>query len=332
MKKLSPQEEGFQRMEIEVIPGLEAIRRCPEFYLGNLERKELFEALVFEALCHAINEAINHHCKRIQIDIDSAGAVCIQYDVGIPLDLDYTGRPVADVLLTELLACHNLKKHIEVGSKYCQYGLAALNAVCSEFQVDTVCNGLCGQQIYHKGMATQDFNIAPSQDIEQTRFRFLFDEELLGCHEIDGDRLQVKAKELVQSFQSQLQIVLNGIVQNSWVGVPYEYQAEWQRIYQNSRESLDLSEACPVCGTVSLHHWYQVGKAIDKAINKIDGVEFVAKGGLWEWCSSCRSFAHYSCLVPSWWSCDLEVDVKKLTSLPTAIEDALQAIGEESFL
>jgi hypothetical protein len=75
---------------------------------------------------------------------------------------------------------------------------------------------------------------------------------------------------------------------------------------------------------IALHRWYQVGSPINRIIN---GRKFVATGALWEWCSSCHSFEHYSSLVPDWWSCDLEVDCKKLTALPTAIEEAMEAQG-----
>jgi hypothetical protein len=105
----------------------------------------------------------------------------------------------------------------------------------------------------------------------------------------------------------------------NWQSVPQRCQAEWQQIYQSSQESLNLSEPCPVCSAVSLHRWYQKGKNIKQVI---EDREFAAHGGLWEWCSNCHSFEHYSCLVPSWWSCNLKVDVKKLTLLPTAIEEA----------
>lgn len=109
---------------------------------------------------------------------------------------------------------------------------------------------------------------------------------------------------------------------DSWTGVPYEYLAEWQRVYQASQESSNLSLPCPICGAVALHRWYQIGNPIDRVI---EGRRFIATGALWEWCSSCRHFEHYSCLVPDWWSCNLEVDVKNLTAFPTAIEETMKA-------
>jgi hypothetical protein len=116
----------------------------------------------------------------------------------------------------------------------------------------------------------------------------------------------------------------DGIFQkeDEWIGVPEEYQEKWSQIYQKSQECLNLSEPCPVCSAVALHRWYQIGKPVERVI---EGVKYLADGGLWEWCSSCRSFEHWNSLVPAWWSCELEVDEQQLTALPTALEVARQA-------
>jgi DNA gyrase/topoisomerase IV subunit B len=197
------------QLEIFALEGLDAIRCRPNMYLGELEREDLFDELVFEALCHAIDESVDNHCKNIQVYIeDLSGAVSIHYDVGISLDINTTtGKSLVTSLFTELLACHNLKKHIEVGSKYCQYGLAVLNAVCSHLEVDTVKRGQRSLQTYTKGKLTEDF-LVPSnlEDTEGTNVRFFFDDELLGKHEIHLDRLESKAKELIQDFRLNIKI------------------------------------------------------------------------------------------------------------------------------
>lgn len=109
-----------------------------------------------------------------------------------------------------------------------------------------------------------------------------------------------------------------------WSSVPSNYDAKWNRIFHESQDILTLSTPCPICGVASLHRWYQVGQP---KLQTVGGNTFVATGGLWEWCSSCHSYEHFSALVPDWWSCDLKVDETKLTIEPTAIENAMQAQG-----
>jgi DNA gyrase/topoisomerase IV subunit B len=117
-------------MEIEVLPGLEAVRRRPQLYLGELGREDLFDDLILESLCHAIDEAMDSNCHDISIRLETADAILVRYDAGINLELHpKSGKRLVDILLTELRACHNLKKHMKVGSEYCQYGLAVLNAL-----------------------------------------------------------------------------------------------------------------------------------------------------------------------------------------------------------
>jgi DNA gyrase/topoisomerase IV subunit B len=200
-------------MEIEILSGLETIRRRPHLYLGDLGRENLFDDLILEALCHAIDEAMESNCHDILIQIRAAGVILVQYDAGINLELNSTsGKRLADILLTELQACHNLKKHLEVGSKYCQYGLAVLNALCAKFQVETVWKGECGTQVYIEGKADRNFEIVPSDHNDQTIFHFSFDKELLGEHDVHLDYIQSKLKEIDQVLRLKLNIICSSIV------------------------------------------------------------------------------------------------------------------------
>jgi len=105
----------------------------------------------------------------------------------------------------------------------------------------------------------------------------------------------------------------------SWHDVPPEYSEAWRAVFWASHEGLDLKMPCPVCGFHELHRWYLASRRENRMI---DGYRFVARGSEWQWCSHCRSFQHFSGLVPEWWSCDLDVDVTKLTAYPDAIEIA----------
>ncbi len=106
-----------------------------------------------------------------------------------------------------------------------------------------------------------------------------------------------------------------------WKGIPLEYASAWRRIFNFNREGLDLSDPCPICGNRTLHLFYQILRPVDKTIG---GNLFVAEGGLWEWCGTCRHYEHLSALVPEWWSCDLAIDISKLTAEPEAIEQAIR--------
>jgi hypothetical protein len=49
----------------------------------------------------------------------------------------------------------------------------------------------------------------------------------------------------------------------------------------------------------------------------------LGRGGLWEWCSGCHTYAHYSAMVPEWWTCSLAVNESLLAPEPELLEAAL---------
>ena len=71
-------------------------------YLGKLEREDLFDDLIFEALCHAIDESLDDRCKHINIDIDLDSVVYVRYDAAMSLGITPSGRPTADELMNDL--------------------------------------------------------------------------------------------------------------------------------------------------------------------------------------------------------------------------------------
>jgi hypothetical protein len=111
---------------------------------------------------------------------------------------------------------------------------------------------------------------------------------------------------------------------SNWKDVPDDLFSDWQTAFLSSRE-IHLSVPCPVCNETLLFQFYQLYQSFDEWDNKrgLNQKGYIGRGGYWQWCQSCRSFAHYSGLIPDWWKCDLEIDPEQLTPYPDAIEDAL---------
>jgi hypothetical protein len=107
----------------------------------------------------------------------------------------------------------------------------------------------------------------------------------------------------------------------SWASIPPESQKRWHEVFAASQVGSEVAGACPVCGEHQLHRYYQVGRPVQR---ESGGQRFVAMGGLWEWCSNCRTYEHASALVPEWWRPDLQVDEHQLTAHPDAPEAAVQ--------
>jgi hypothetical protein len=107
--------------------------------------------------------------------------------------------------------------------------------------------------------------------------------------------------------------------EREWKGVPLELSAAWQKVFSASQDGIDVDGLCPVCGSPTLHHWFDKPRPF-AAGRERDG--FRGSGSLWEWCSSCFSYEHCSALVPSWWCDVFAIDGAALRHHPDTIESA----------
>jgi hypothetical protein len=112
----------------------------------------------------------------------------------------------------------------------------------------------------------------------------------------------------------------------AWHGVPTERMPAWDRVFAAEPGRMDLNALCPVCGVAALHRWYDGGASRS---NDSSRRGLVKRGGLWEWCSHCRSYVHYSAVAPDWWIDPLDVDRASLTAEPEAIESARRRVTGE---
>ncbi len=106
----------------------------------------------------------------------------------------------------------------------------------------------------------------------------------------------------------------------AWNSVPQDKLDDWRKAFAQCDEVVNPEAACPVCNQQTLHRYYHLHRS-ESNVNP----GFVGRGGLWEWCSSCLSFEHYSSRVPDWWSCPFLVDEANLYAIPETIEAARAA-------
>ena len=107
----------------------------------------------------------------------------------------------------------------------------------------------------------------------------------------------------------------------NWINIPEAKFKEWRRPFEESKEGINVSGTCGICGAARLHRYF--GRPHPHA-----SPEFfpgtLGRAGLWEWCSGCYTYGHYSATVPDWWTCSLVIDERLLTPEPTLLEAALQ--------
>jgi hypothetical protein len=110
-----------------------------------------------------------------------------------------------------------------------------------------------------------------------------------------------------------------------WKDIPDNFFQTWTDTFNQSRESINLTANCPICSSQNLRRYFLIISPKEKVI---EGNRFVGQGELWEWCSNCRHYVHYTALIPDWWSCDLQIDAQSLTDTPETIERVISSISQ----
>lgn len=102
--------------------------------------------------------------------------------------------------------------------------------------------------------------------------------------------------------------------------VQIEILSAWRKTFNADWKSAEVPGEFPVCLHSTLHRWYLTKGNNAKTLR---GQSSIGQGRLWEWCSTCRTYAHYpDGLVPDWWIPPYDVDVNHLQYSPAPIEEA----------
>lgn len=170
----------FTAEDIEVLSGLEAVRRRPAMYVGPLDDPTVANRLLQEMLCVALDDAASGLCRRLQVRIAFDGVAEIADDgPGWPVEKDATGMALAESYMTTLLACRKAKVDASAGESLCRAGLAVTNALSERCALTTCRDGWEWRQEYRQGIATSDFVRTGPAELNGTRLSFRLDATLL---------------------------------------------------------------------------------------------------------------------------------------------------------
>lgn len=170
--------------EIEVLEGLEAVRRRPAMYLGPLDDPLLATRLLLEAFCIARDEAAAGACTRVTIELGEKGKATVSDDgPGLPPDL-------AEKLMTQLFACRNQRRHVVRPETLCDHGLAVLNAVCESVELTVWSEGFRFTQSYAAGKPTTAFERHEATERHGTSISLALDRTILTSAEFSTEWLR----------------------------------------------------------------------------------------------------------------------------------------------
>jgi len=195
LKGLEPKNE-YTALDIQVLEGLEAVRKRPGMYIGSTDSRGLHH-LVFEIVDNSIDEAVAGFCDEIRVEIlDDATVSVADNGRGIPVDIHpQTGIPALEVILTTL---HSGAKF--GGSGYTisgglhGVGLSVVNALSRWLEVEVARDGKIYRQRYERGKPVTDLEVTGTSPATGTKITFSPDpeifEEICFSQEVIAQRLR----------------------------------------------------------------------------------------------------------------------------------------------
>jgi topoisomerase-4 subunit B len=178
-------DSSYGASSIEVLEGLEPVRKRPGMYIGGTDEKALHH-LFAEVLDNAMDEAVANHAKAIWVELDADGYVSVRDDGrGIPVDPHpkYPGKSALEVIMTVLHSGGKFsgKAYATSGGLH-GVGASVVNALSERLEVTAWRDGFEWQQNFSKGLTLGPIEQVQPSKKRGTRLRFLPDPEIFGGH------------------------------------------------------------------------------------------------------------------------------------------------------
>ena len=175
----------YTAADIEVLEGLEPVRRRPGMYIGGTDEKALHH-LFAEVIDNSMDEATAGHANFIEVSLDADGSLSVgDNGRGIPVDPHpkYTNRSALEVIMTTLHAGGKFDSKVyETSGGLHGVGVSVVNALSEVLEVEVARNRRLYRQTYSRGVATSTLEeVGEIQNRRGTRVRFKPDPQIFGA-------------------------------------------------------------------------------------------------------------------------------------------------------
>jgi len=190
--------QDYNSEQIEVLKGLEAVRKRPGMYIGNTSERGLHQ-LVYEAVDNSVDEALAGHATKISVTVFKDGSVAVEDDGrGIPVDMHLEEQmPAVEVIMTILHAGGKFGKGgYKVSGGLHGVGISVVNALSVDMTTRVKRNGNLYEIKFSRGLTAQKLKkIGPAQGTGTHQW-FKPDPEIFETLDFHWDILQKRMREL----------------------------------------------------------------------------------------------------------------------------------------
>ena len=185
--------------QIQVLDGLEHIRKRPGMYISSTDAKGL-HYLVHEVVDNSIDEALAGYCTHIEVWLNADGSCTVQDNGrGIPTDIHpKEGISTLEVVFTKVNAGGKFggDSGYKVSSGLHGVGVKAVNALSEWLEAEVYQNGRVYKQVYNRGVPQRSVSVVGDTDITGTKVTFMPDDEIFETTTFSFDSLKGRLREL----------------------------------------------------------------------------------------------------------------------------------------
>ncbi|MCI0503940.1 DNA topoisomerase (ATP-hydrolyzing) subunit B [Candidatus Micrarchaeota archaeon] len=190
-------DSGYTAKEIQVLTGLDGVRKRPGMYIGDTSKRGLHH-LVYEIVDNSIDEALAGHCKNIWITLGKDGSATIKDDGrGIPTDMHPSGKSGLELVASSLHAGGKFdKKAYKVSGGLHGVGMGVVNGLSEWMNIEVHRDGKCHTIGYARGKLREPFRVGKHSSERGTTVSFKPDSQIFPIIDFDYDYLRERIMEL----------------------------------------------------------------------------------------------------------------------------------------